>query len=403
MKRKLQSLLAIALLMFVALLAGYAFTPHNNIKAAVFKSWQSNFDTRIRVVQGEYRQVELQPDGVTKKFASVDMPDGTIQNFWYGAKGKLSEAKTFSVPVNGIRILIRHSLFDENGEDYLSDIEFSSDGSGEVLRRTTMILPLLSYRWTYRPGTNGQVWKFEAFNRDVPLSTAWKKLLADEFTPQMALAETFRRTKEGFERIKYGQDHSVVARQVLIQKMYKETWFYQGTDKTRLFVEQSSDGTTIKTFDLEGNIEQEHQAFGAIGTTPWYSVLGSKNSPRHNDQRWMPATKEKPAMLLNATAYENGFAIVKAEYDEKTGRLKQVTQYLDGNGFKGADYIFHVREDGFLAKRVHRDPKGTVIGELVYKPSENVELPVVLPADMLAIFQFDYLPPQVVEYAPGGR
>lgn len=384
--------------------AAFACLQQNNSSARVYKAWQLDFDSKIRVPNGEaFRLVELQPDRITRKFASVDLPDGTTSQFWFRSNGILSEAKTFSKPSNGERVLIRHALFDETGADYLSDTEYSPTGSGEVLRRTLMLNPQLSQRWTFFAGTDGELKKFESFDRDLSKGRNWSKFLSDEFGLDSALVETFRRKAEGFEQIKYAPDQSVLARLVLIQKMYKETWFHTGSQKTRLFVEQNSDGTTIKVFDAEGNIEEEHQAFGAIGTTPWYSVLGNIKNPRHLEQRWMPATADKPAMLLNMTAFENGFAIVRAEYDEKTGKLKQVTQYLDGNGYKGADYIFHIREDGFLAKRIHRDPKGTVIGEIVYAPTDKVALPVVLDAAWLKIHQFDHLPPQVVEYAPSGR
>lgn len=376
----------------------------NNSSVKAHKAWQLNFDSKIRVPSGEdFRRVELQPDRITRKFASVDLPDGSTSQFWFRSNGVLSEAKTFSKPLNGERVLIRHALFDETGADYLSDIEYSPTGSGEVLRRTEMSNPELSQRWTYFDGTYGRLKKFESFERDLNKSKKWTKILSDEFGPDMALVETFRRQADGFELIKYGPDLSVIARLVLVQKMYKETWFHPGSQQTRLFVEQNADGTTIKVFDAEGNIEQEHQVFGAIGTTPWYSVLGNVKNPSHLEQRWVPATANQPAKLLHTTAYVNGAAIVRAEYDEKTGKLKQVTQYLDGNGYKGADYIYHIREDGFLAKRVHRDPKGTVIAEVVYKPTDKVALPVVLDAAWLKIHQFDYLPPQVVEYAPSER
>ncbi len=394
-------LLWIAIVACVAA-AVFACLPKNNTNGWAFKAWRLDFDSKIRVANGEkFRQVDLHPDRITNKFASVDMPDGTLQNFWYRTDGTLSEAKTFSKLVDGVRVLIRHALFDSTGADYLSDIEYSL--SGEVLRRTTMIAPQLSHRWTFYQNTDGLLKKFESFDRDLSKATKWNKILSDEFGPDMALIETFRRNTEGFERIKYGPDNKVVARHVLIQKMYKETWLHPDSDKTRLFVEQNSDGTTLKMYDAEGDLEQEHQVFGAIGTSPWYSVLGNIKNPKHLEQRWMPATVDKPAMLLNATAFENGFAIVRVEYDEKTGKLKQVTQYLDGNGYKGADYIFHLREDGFLAKRIHRDPKGTVIGEIVYSPTDKVALPVVLDPAWLKIYQFVYLPPQVVVYAPSER
>ncbi len=394
-------LLWIAIVACVAA-AVFACLPHNNPNVWAFKAWRLDFDSKIRVPNGEtFRQVELQPDRITKKFASVDLPDGTTSQFWFRANGILSEAKTFSKPVDGVRVMIRHALFDATGADYLSDIEYSLQG--EVLRRTTMVSPLLSYRWTYHPETDGLLKKFESFDRDLSKATKWNKILSDEFGPDMALIETFRRITEGFERIKYGPDRKVVARHVLIQKMYKETWLHQDSEKTRLFIEQNSDGTTLKMYDAEGNLEQDHQVFGAIGTSPWYSVLGNIKNPKHLEQRWMPANADKPAMLLHTTAYVNGAAIFKAEFDEKTGKLKQVTQYLDGNGYKGADYIFHVREDGFLAKRIHRDPRGTVIGEIVYASTDKVALPVVLDPAWLKIHQFDHLPPQVVEYAPSGR
>ncbi len=394
-------LLWIALFACVAA-AAFVCVPQPSSTAQSFKTWQLNFDNKIRVPKGEeFRQVELQADRITKKFASVDLPDGTNQNFWFSPNGILSEAKTFSKPVDGTRVLIRHALFDATGADYLSDVEYSLQG--EVLRRTTMVTPELSHRWTYHPGTDGLLKKFESFDRNLSKTTKWSKILSDEFGADMALVETFRRIKDGFERIKYGPDRRVTARHVHQQRMYKEFWYYPDGVKSRVFVEQNSDGTTIKLFDADGKMEEEHQVFGAIGTSPWYSVLGKETSPTHLEQRWMPATADKSAMLFHTTAYVNGAAIFKAEFDEKTGKLKQVTQYLDGNGFKGADYIFHVREDGFLAKRVHRDPRGTVIGEIVYAPTDKVALPVVLDPAWLKIHQFDYLPPQVVDNAPSER
>lgn len=394
-------LLWIALFACVAA-AAFVCMPQPNSTVKYFRTWQLNFDSKIRVPNGEeFRQVDLQADRITKKFASVDLPDGTNQNFWYGPNGILSEAKTFSKPVNGARVLIRHAFFDVTGVDYLSDVEYSL--TGEILRETSQITPLLTYRWTYHPDTDRQLKKFESFDRDLSKTTKWSKILSDEFSADMALVETFRRITDGFERIKYGPDLRVTARHVHQQRMYKEFWYYPDGVKTRLFVEQNSDGTTIKVFGADGKMEREHQVFGAIGTSPWYSVLGKETSPNHLEQRWMPATADKPAMLLHTTAYVNGAAIVKAEFDPKTGKLKEVMQYLDGNGFKGADYIYHVREDGFLAKRIHRDPRGTVIGEIVYAPTDKVALPVVLDPAWLKIHQFDYLPPQVVEYAPSGH
>lgn len=402
MKRML-SWFVLGVCVAVSALALNRLLPQNST-AVSFKAWQLNFDSKIRVPNGEkFRQVELQADRITSKFASVDMPDGTVQNFWYRSNGRLSEAKTFSQPIDGVRILIRHAFFDSTGVDYLSDIEYSL--KGEVLRQTTMVTPQLSYRWSYHPDAEGSgvLKKFESFDRDLSKNTGWTKILSDTFGLDHSLQETFRRIADGFELVKYGPDQVVVARHILQQRMYKEFWYQDDGVKTRMFVEQNSDGTVIKLYDAQGVEEEEHQVFGAIGTEAWYSVLGNIKSPTHLEQRWKPAKDGKPAMLLSTTPFFNGAAIVRVEFDEKSGKLKQVTQYLDGNGYKGADYIFYVREDGFLEKRVHRDPRGTVIGEIVYKPTDKVALPVVLDPAWLKLYQFAYLPPQVVKYEPSGR
>lgn len=358
-------------------------------------SWQSGLDTKIKVPVGEeLRVVELYPDRITSKHAIANFPDGRQEHYWYRPNSKLAEAKTFSSPdVNGKRVLIRHAYMDRNGVDYLSDIEFSLDG--EVTKRTLSVSSSLTFRWFYHPG--GEVKLFESF--EPAKNFGWSKILADEFSIDAVLVSTYRRTEKGFEVVKYAPDKTILARFLHEGRKYNETWYFDDGVSIKRVLNQDSDGTGLKLFHRNGKLKEEHLVYGPVTGAAWYSKFFDSKGQIQLEHRWVPGKDGNQNRLEMATHYVNGFSLVKIDLDSETGKLKQVIQYLGGNGWKGADIIYVLRlSDGFLESRHHREPRGGTISWIKYDTTTKEVLPVKIAPDWLEIRPFDVQPPQVVKY-----
>ncbi len=373
--------------------------PNGNSGQVSVRSFPNAMEKKIKVPDGNFVTVEFYPDKITRRYAVAEIDQGRQEHFWYRSNGTLAEAKTFFQPIQGKRVLLRHAHLDLRGENYLSDQEFSFEG--ELTKYTLAVTSSFTFRWFYHPG--GALKLFESFE---PAQNGWNKIVAEHFNADSTLAETFRRTvKGGFEIVKYSPDKTVIARLINDQQKgsYKEKWFHNDGVSIRRTVDQDSEGTWMHIFRADGVLDQKHRWYGPVMETTVHSTFYDGPNKMRRFMMWDPPKDGKSAVPLRAMAYKNGLPVASIDFDSNTHKLSYVQVALDGKGWSGSDIIYNLREDGFLSKKHHRAPKGATIKLTEYPATDKIALPVKLHDEWLRLPEFDYLPPRVIAYEPGGQ
>ncbi len=364
--------------------------------------WPSHLPIGVALPKAEtFRNVDFYPGTNTPKHSIAEHADGQLSHYWFRSSGKLREAKTFSRVVSGKRALLRHALFDVDGVNYLSDMEFYADG---VMKKLVLkISDTVTFRWQYFD--TGELRLFENYETtDKP--GLWLKRIADSYRKDGSLEEHFKQIdKRTWEYRSFSPENK------LTKVRIKSSWGYQYTELNYFpdgetvsrKVEQYSNRTELWLYHPNSQVQEHRKWIGTVETGTIYLYRYDLKGVQTLEQTWTFDEKSKTYLPMWSIVYKNGKSKYRFWHLMNTSKLHTVQHYLTDKEWNGRQIQYELYDDGTVKSMSELTKNnGDVLSSVKYSLEQKQPLPIKLNPAWFNFVQVE-LPPQEVEYDPSDR